>query len=155
MSITDVVDDIDKVARCFDTPPVLIAHSMGGLAAQLYASAHEVAALVLLSPVVPPNVGATPIELPIGDMEAPWGPPPPDVARQLFFQGLDDMQAAFLRAPRPGTALAGLRGDVLVTCRRRDETHRAYPYRVGCARHFDAARNWRGARRPVWSHVPA
>jgi non-heme chloroperoxidase len=29
MSIADVVDDIDKVARCFDTPPVLIAHSMG------------------------------------------------------------------------------------------------------------------------------
>jgi pimeloyl-ACP methyl ester carboxylesterase len=35
MSIADVVDDIDKVARCFDRPPVLIAHSMGGLAAQL------------------------------------------------------------------------------------------------------------------------
>ena len=98
MSIADVVDDIDKVARCFDTPPVLIAHSMGGLAAQLYASAHEVGALVLLTPVVPSNVGATPIELPIGDMDAPWGPPPPDVARQMFFQGLDDMQAAHFSA---------------------------------------------------------
>lgn len=98
MSIADVVDDIDKVARCFDTPPVLIAHSMGGLAAQLYASAHEVGALVLLTPVVPSNVGATPHELPIGDMDAPWGPPPPDVARQMFFQGLDDMQAAHFYA---------------------------------------------------------
>jgi pimeloyl-ACP methyl ester carboxylesterase len=98
MSIADVVDDIDKVARCFDTPPVLIAHSMGGLAAQLYASAHEVDALVLLTPVVPSNVGATPHELPIGDMDAPWGPPPPDVARQMFFQGLDDMQAAHFYA---------------------------------------------------------
>src|SRR5260221_664798 len=98
MSIADVVDDIDKVARCFDTPPVLIAHSMGGLAAQLYASAHEVGALVLLTPVVPSNVGATPHELPIGDMDAPWGPPPPDLARQMFFQGLDDMQAAHFYA---------------------------------------------------------
>ena len=98
MSIADVVDDIDKVARCFDTPPVLIAHSMGGLAAQLDASAHEVGALVLLTPVVPSNVGATPIELPIGDMDAPWGPPPPDVARQMFFQGLDDMLAAHFNA---------------------------------------------------------
>jgi pimeloyl-ACP methyl ester carboxylesterase len=98
LSIADVVDDIDKVARCFDTPPVLIAHSMGGLAAQLYASAHEVGALVLLTPVVPSNVGATPHELPIGDMDAPWGPPPPDVARQMFFQGLDDMQAAHFYA---------------------------------------------------------
>src|SRR4029077_4086185 len=34
---------------------------------------------------------------------------------------------AFLRAPRPRIALAGLRGDALVACRRRDETHRAYP----------------------------
>ena len=71
---------------------------MGGLAAQLYASAHEVGALVLLTPVVPSNVGATPHELPIGDMDAPWGPPPPDVARQMFFQGLDDMQAAHLNS---------------------------------------------------------
>src|SRR5258708_39719980 len=52
---------------------------------------------------------------------------------------------AFLRAPRPRIAIAGLRADALVACRRRDETHRAYPYRVGCARHFDAARNWRSA----------
>src|SRR5258707_1202364 len=41
MSIADVVDDIEKVARCLDTPPVLIAHSMGGLAAQLYTSAQH------------------------------------------------------------------------------------------------------------------
>ena len=26
------------------------------------------------------------------------GPPPPDVARQMFFQGLDDMQAAHFNA---------------------------------------------------------
>src|ERR1700733_487161 len=48
---------------------------------------------------------------------------------------------AFLRAPRPRIALTGLRGDALVACRRRDETHRACPYRVGRARHFDAALN--------------
>src|SRR5712671_3299793 len=86
MSIADVVDDIDKVARCFDTPPVLIAHSMGGLAAQLYASAHEVGALVLPTPVVPSNVGATPIELPIGDMDAPWGPRLPTSLGKCFFR---------------------------------------------------------------------
>jgi len=93
MSIADVVFDIDTVARCFGIPPVIVGHSMGGLAAQLYASAHEVSALVLLAPCVPSNVGAVPIELPIGDMNVPWGPPPPDVARQMFFQGLDDIQA--------------------------------------------------------------
>jgi pimeloyl-ACP methyl ester carboxylesterase len=88
MSIADVVDDIEKVARCFDTAPILIAHSMGGLAAQLYASAHEVGALVLLTPVVPSNVGATPIELPI-DMDAPWGPVIPALAKQWTVISLD------------------------------------------------------------------
>ena len=97
LSLADVVDDIDKVARRFDTPPILVAHSMGGLAAQLYASAHEVGALVLLTPVVPSNIGATPIEMPI-DMNAPWGPPPPDMTRQAFFQGVDDQQAAHFHA---------------------------------------------------------
>jgi O-6-methylguanine DNA methyltransferase len=43
---------------------------------------------------------------------------------------LDDAGRAFLRAPRPRIALAGLRGDALVACRRRDETHRAYQRRV-------------------------
>src|ERR1700731_5029168 len=33
-----------------------------------------------------------------------------------------------------GIGLLHLRGDALVACGRRDETPRAYPYRVGCAR---------------------
>jgi pimeloyl-ACP methyl ester carboxylesterase len=152
MSIADVVDDIDKVARCLDTPPVLIAHSMGGLAAQLYASAHEVGALVLLTPVVPSNVGATPIELPIGNMDAPWGPPPFDVARQMFFQGLDDMQAAHFNAllvpESPLRVYEATRWSLAV-----DATKLTAP--VGCARQFDATRNWRSARRPIRRHVPA
>jgi pimeloyl-ACP methyl ester carboxylesterase len=88
-SFPDVVEDIEKVAGQLAEPPILIAHSMGALAAQLYAMKHNVRALVLLTPVVPSNVGATPIEIPI-DLAQPWGPPPPEVARQLFFQGLDD-----------------------------------------------------------------
>src|SRR5260370_31359785 len=60
MSIADVVDDIDKVARCFDTPPVLIAPSMGRPAAQLYAAAPQGGAPVLLAPVAPPTVGPSP-----------------------------------------------------------------------------------------------
>jgi pimeloyl-ACP methyl ester carboxylesterase len=94
MSIADVVDDINRVAGRFDVPPVIVAHSMGGLAAQLYACEYEVSAIVLLTPVVPSNVGAQEIPLPIDDMGAPWGPPPSEAARQLFFQGLDDTQAA-------------------------------------------------------------
>ena len=111
MSIADVVDGIEKVARCFDTPLFLIAHSMGGLAAQFYASAHEVGALVLLTPVVPSNVGATPHELPIGDMDAIAAASRRRSAN--VFSGLGRHAGrAFLLAPRPRT-LAGLRGDAL------------------------------------------
>ena len=142
MSIADVVDDIEKVARCFDTPPVLIAHSMGGLAAReaLHASArHEVARTCTADAGraverrrnTRMNWARAPI---VGDMDAPWGPPPPDVARQMFFPGL---VGTTCRPPHfslslldPRIALAGLRGDALVAYRRRDETHRAYPYCV-------------------------
>lgn len=92
-SIADVVDDIRKVASRFDVPPIVVGHSMGGLASQLYAARYDVAALVLLTPVVPSNVHPEPIELPIADFAAPWGPPPAEVARQLFFQGLSDDEA--------------------------------------------------------------
>ncbi|WP_233834244.1 alpha/beta hydrolase [Paraburkholderia sp. ZP32-5] len=98
MSIADVAEDIGRVARRFDVRPVIVAHSMGGLAAQLYASAHDVSALALLTPVVPSNVGAQQIPLPIEDMDSQWGPPPAEVARQLFFQGLDDAQAAHFQS---------------------------------------------------------
>src|SRR5260370_34480458 len=54
MSIADGVDDIDKVARCFDTPPGLIAQSMGGLCATLFASVHRDRAPVMPTPAVPP-----------------------------------------------------------------------------------------------------
>ena len=98
LSISDVVDDIVRVSAGLETAPVLVAHSMGGLAAQLYATHHPVRALVLLTPVVPANLGAEPIELPIGDPALPWQPPPPPMATQLFFQGLDADEAVRLHA---------------------------------------------------------
>lgn len=50
--------------------PVLVAHSMGALAAQKYAEGHEVAGLVLLTPVVPAEVGGPVIDVPF-DPSAP------------------------------------------------------------------------------------
>lgn len=75
--------------------PVVIGHSMGGLASLAYAATtqRELAALVLLTPVVPRKYGATAIELDV-DLDEPWGPPPPDVARQLFYSGVDDATAS-------------------------------------------------------------
>ena len=75
--------------------PVVIGHSMGGLASLAHATVNdqEIAALVLLAPVVPGGYAASAIELPV-DSGQPWGPPPPDMARQLFYSGVDDAAAA-------------------------------------------------------------
>lgn len=93
-SIADVVKDISAVAGRFESPPVLIGHSMGGMACQLYAQDFPVSALILLTPVVPSQVEATVIELPV-DSTVPWGPLPFEAARELFFQGLDDEQCHY------------------------------------------------------------
>ncbi|MET7994562.1 alpha/beta hydrolase [Amycolatopsis sp. NPDC005232] len=77
--------------------PVLIGHSMGGLASLSYAATteRELAAVVLLAPVVPRQHAVAAIELPV-DPDQPWGPPDPDTARTLFYSGVDDETAAAL-----------------------------------------------------------
>nr|WP_306660457.1 alpha/beta fold hydrolase [Pseudomonas nunensis] len=91
MSIVDVVSDIAKVAKQLAAPFILVGHSMGGLACQLYAQDNEVKALLLMTPVVPSQVNAAVVELPI-DHSAPWGPVPFQQAKELFFQGLNEEQ---------------------------------------------------------------
>jgi pimeloyl-ACP methyl ester carboxylesterase len=75
--------------------PIVIGHSMGGLATLAYAAttSRELAAVVLLTPVVPRQYGAAAIELDV-DLDQPWSPPSPDVARQLFYSGVDDAIAS-------------------------------------------------------------
>ncbi|PZG14317.1 alpha/beta hydrolase [Nonomuraea aridisoli] len=75
--------------------PIVMGHSMGGLATLAYAAstARELAGIVLLTPVVPEKFGGAAIELEV-DADAPWGPPPPEVARQLFYSGVDEATAA-------------------------------------------------------------
>jgi pimeloyl-ACP methyl ester carboxylesterase len=90
--LADVTEEIAHVASQFGQPPILVGHSMGGLASQKYAERHPVAALVLATPVVPAEVGGDTIELPV-DMERPWGPPPFPVTMDLFFQGLSEDEA--------------------------------------------------------------
>lgn len=58
--IADVTEEIAHVAGHFEESPVIVAHSMGALAAQKYAECHPVSALVLLTPVVPTEVGGRP-----------------------------------------------------------------------------------------------
>jgi len=91
-SITDVTREIGIVAAHLGRTPVLIGHSMGGLACLAYAARAELAALVLLAPVVPAGFAKVPIELPV-DLTVMWNPPPPAIARQLFFSGVSDDEA--------------------------------------------------------------
>ncbi|WP_311273609.1 MULTISPECIES: alpha/beta hydrolase [unclassified Rhizobium] len=88
MSIRDVVPDIHKVVSHIGGKPILIGHSMGGMACQLYAAEHTVGALVLLAPVVPAEAKPDPVEVPI-DLEVLWSPPTRDLAKALFFGGLE------------------------------------------------------------------
>lgn len=53
-SIADYVSDVEQVAGQFETPPVIIGHSMGGFITQKYLEKHhEQHAAVLLTPIPP------------------------------------------------------------------------------------------------------
>ena len=53
-SIADYVSDVEQVAGQFETPPVIIAHSMGGFVTQKYLETHHRhPAAVLLTPIPP------------------------------------------------------------------------------------------------------
>jgi len=47
--IADYVNDVEQVAKTFDTPPVIIGHSMGGFLTQKYLETHNAPAAVLLA----------------------------------------------------------------------------------------------------------
>jgi pimeloyl-ACP methyl ester carboxylesterase len=73
-SILDVTTEIREVADFYGHTPVLVGHSMGGLASLAFASAHPVVALVLLAPVIPAGFAVEPIELAV-DPATMWFPP--------------------------------------------------------------------------------
>ncbi len=54
-SISDYVADVRQVASTFDTPPVIVGHSMGGFVTQHYLAAGHPAAGAVLMASVPPN----------------------------------------------------------------------------------------------------
>jgi alpha-beta hydrolase superfamily lysophospholipase len=48
-TIADYVSDVEQVAKTFDTPPVVIGHSMGGFLTQKYLERNDAPAAVLLA----------------------------------------------------------------------------------------------------------
>ena len=92
--IGDVATEISLVANTLPGAPILVCHSMGSVAGLKYAEHHEVAALVLLAPIPTKEAGIPDFPVPF-DENSMWGPPPFDVARQMFLDGLDDEEAAY------------------------------------------------------------
>jgi pimeloyl-ACP methyl ester carboxylesterase len=90
--IDDVArEELSYVVERLSSPPIIIGHSMGAMAALLYAASNPVERLVLLTPVVPSSVGADPIDLDV-DLTKPLAVPY-DVARHLFFPTIDEDRA--------------------------------------------------------------
>ena len=84
--------EIRDVVNWLGTPPVLVGHSMGGLAALVYATNYPVRKLILMAPVVPAEVGAQEIGITV-DMTQPYPPFPYPVAKQLFYPTMSDYLA--------------------------------------------------------------
>jgi pimeloyl-ACP methyl ester carboxylesterase len=116
-SLLDSAFEIDVACQSFadsPVPPVVVAWSMGGLAALAHAGRTRcpLAALVLLCPVVPAQFGGAEIPVPVSPGE-PFGPFPADVAHRLFYDGMSpDQAAAFserLQAESPQAVLEATR----------------------------------------------
>ncbi|MFI7643944.1 alpha/beta hydrolase [Nonomuraea sp. NPDC049400] len=96
--ITAVAEDVEvavaRLAETTDAAPIVVGQSMGGLATLTYAATtgRDLAAIALLAPVLPGRFAPEPVDLEI-DMDQPWGPPPLEMAHQLFWPGVDEEAA--------------------------------------------------------------
>lgn len=91
-SIADVGVEIGIVAERTGHVPVLVGHSMGALACLKYAETAPVAALVLLAPVLPEEIGNPDLPLDV-DPDQLWEPPPFEMAQPMFFGGVPEADA--------------------------------------------------------------
>lgn len=92
-SITDIArKEMTYIIGQFDRPPIVIGHSMGGLAGAVYAAAAPLEKLVLVAPVLPAVAHAEPIPLTV-DPSQPFPVMPYPQAKELFYTTLDDAEA--------------------------------------------------------------
>jgi pimeloyl-ACP methyl ester carboxylesterase len=92
-SITEVArQEITYVAAQLEQTPIIIGHSMGGLAAALYASQAPVKKLLLITPVMPSAVHADAVPLPV-DATKPFPVLPYPQMKEFFFTTLSDDDA--------------------------------------------------------------
>ncbi|HEX8683574.1 MAG TPA: alpha/beta fold hydrolase [Ardenticatenaceae bacterium] len=105
--LADYIADVEQVASRFASPPVIIAHSMGGLVAQNYLESHPARAAVLLASVPPRGaIGATlryvrrhPLHFLKGNLTLSLYPliETPELTRDAFFSATmpDDLVQAY------------------------------------------------------------
>jgi pimeloyl-ACP methyl ester carboxylesterase len=93
-SIKDVLTEISLVRSALPNPNkyILMGHSMGGMAVLWASQTLRPRALVMMSPVVPSNVGAAAIEVAV-DMQQPFPVFPYPVAKSLFYPTMSDAEA--------------------------------------------------------------
>lgn len=102
--IADYVDDVAEVAQSFDTPPVVIGHSMGGLVVQKYLETHPAPGGVLVASVPPRGVIGVTLDIArhrfgaFAHANLTWSLLPlvddPQIARGLFYSDhLDEATA--------------------------------------------------------------
>lgn len=93
-SIKDVLTEISLVRNALPNPNkyILMGHSMGAMAALYASQTLRPRGLVLMAPVVPAEVGATPIEIAV-DMQQPFPIPPFPIAKAMFYSTLSDEEA--------------------------------------------------------------
>lgn len=93
-TIPDVTQEIGLVSERIGQTPILVGHSMGGLASMKYAESAPVRGLVLVAPGMPAEIGRVDYDLPTQDGVA-FGPPPLDWARTHFWPGCSEQDVAF------------------------------------------------------------
>lgn len=94
-SIRDVMTEINLVRNALLPNPnrfVLMGHSMGAMAALWAAQTLRPRGLVLMAPVVPAEVGAAAMEIPV-DMTQPFAVPPFPIAKAMFYSTMSDDEA--------------------------------------------------------------
>lgn len=80
------------VAKGLYAPPILMGHSIGGLAILKYAEQYPTAALVAIASVVPAEAGAPASDFAF-ESDQPYLPPPFKLAHRVFFDGLTEADA--------------------------------------------------------------
>ena len=92
--IADLTEELEQVIATLDARPVVVGHSMGGLAVLKYAESHPVAAVVMLASVVPAetDVPDVPFDFVPGQ---PYPVPSFEIAHAAFFDGMTQEQARY------------------------------------------------------------